>query len=327
MDKVRKFYQLTKEERIKIEVLLHQGWSSSKIAAFLQRSVSTVSREIKRNGPVLYKGATAQDKSVKRHRLKAKRSIFDEQMKDFISSMLITQRLSPELISVKGRELREDFISHEWIYRWIWQMKFSMRKTDHRFKRLYKFLKHGRRRQKRGNHHCKRGNIIDRKFIDKRPKVVEQRKRVGDLEADIVLGKNRKPGLIVVLERKTKKLWIRKLKTKDAAQVVEKLKQICHRAGNVRTITLDNDQSFARHYELKSLGIDTFFTHPYSSQEKGSVENRIGIIRMFFDKKTDFSTVSHAQVRKVESIINERPLRMFNYKTPNQLYEKYQPLH
>ena len=80
---------------------------------------------------------------------------------------------------------------------------------------------------------------------------------------------------------------------------MKKLIGICTKIGNVKTVTLDNDQSFAKHYRLNRIGIRTFFTHPYSSQEKGSVENRIGIIRMFFPKKTDFRQVNEQQVRTV----------------------------
>ena len=98
------------------------------------------------------------------------------------------------------------------------------------------------------------------------------------------------------------------------------LKGICKQHHQVRTLTFDNDQSFAEHYRLHPLGIDTYFTHPYSAQEKGSVENRIGLIRMFFPKKTDFTKVGDEEVKKVQEMINNRPLRMFGYKTPNQIH-------
>jgi len=199
----RKFKQITQEERIRIEVLLQQGSSYSKIACLLKRSVSTISREIRRNS------------------------------------------------SVAG---------------------------------------------KRPVYYCAR----------------------------IILGKNRQPGLLVVLDRKSRKTWLRKLKTKEAGYVIDKIKDVCSKITHrIKTITLDNDQSFAQHYRLnKESGIKTYFTHPYSSQEKGSVENRIGIIRMFFGKKTDFTKVSRAKVKTVENIINNRALKLFNYKTPNELYEK-----
>jgi IS30 family transposase len=320
MLKGKKFTQLREEERIKIEVLLNQGLSLARIARTLSRPVSTISREVKRNGPQVYRASRASYFTGLRHRQKRKHMVFDEDMKVFIKDHLIQKRLSPELIAVLGKRLRGDFICTEWIYRWIWAMKFSMATGDKKYQKLYQFLRHAHRRRKRGRKRNMRGNIIGRKWIEHRPEIVNKRSRQGDWEADIVLGKDRKPGLLVVLDRRSRKTWLRKLKVKDAAVVIKKLAGICQKAGKVRTITFDNDQSFAEHYRLNQIGIDTFFTHPYSSQEKGSVENRIGIVRMFFDKKTDFTRVTSAQVKSVENKINNRPLRMFNYKSPNEIH-------
>ena len=320
MLKGRNFLQLQEEERIKIEVLLQQGLSLTAIAIQLSRSVSTISREIKRNGPRVYKARKAQYVTGKRHRQKEKHTVFDQGMIDFIVQQLTTKKWSPEIISVKGKKWRTDFVSHEWIYHWIWQMKTSQWKTDRQYRTLYQYLKHGTRRRKRGKVRCNRGNILEREWIDKRPLSASDRRRQGDLEADIVLGKERKPGLVVAIDRKTRKMWMRKLNSKNAAHVMAKLKQICSAIPTVKTITLDNDSGFAHHYKLKDMGIHTFFTHPFSSQEKGSVENRIGIIRMFFPKKTDFTLIEESEIRKVENLINQRPMRMFNYKSPNEIH-------
>ena len=320
MLKGKTFVQLSIQERSKIEVLLHQSFSFSAIAAELGRSVSTISREVGRNSHKTYRCSTAQVLASKRHKEKRKHTVFDEPMKRFIAEKLAGVRFSPELIAHEGKKLREDFISCEWIYQWIWRMKFSQRKDDQPFQGLFKYLRHACRKRKRGNKRNQRGNILQRVWIDGRPEVACTRKRTGVLEADIMLGKDRKPGLLIALDRKSRKAWIRRLKTKNARHVVDLLQSICRDCKAVKTITFDNDQSFAEHYRLHALGIKTFFTHPYSSQEKGSVENRIGLIRMFFPKQTDFSNVTGREVKMVENIINNRPLRMFDYKTPNQLY-------
>lgn len=322
MLKGKTFVQLSREERSKIEVLLHQGYSYSKIAYLLSRSVSTISREVRRNSLKSYSCSVASALASKRHQQKRKHSVFDLAMKTFISQKLMGERLSPELICHEGRKLMPHFISQEWVYQWIWKMKFSQKRHDKPFVGLFKYLRHASRKRKRGNRRSQRGNILERRWIDERPAVVEKRKRTGDLECDIMLGKDRSPGLLVALDRRSRKTWIRRLKTKDARQVTSLIKGICKAGGAaVRSITFDNDQSFAQHYRLHPLGIKTFFTHPYSSQEKGSVENRIGLIRMFFNKKTDFSKVTANQVKKVEDLINNRPLRMFNYQSPNELYK------
>lgn len=320
MLKGKKFSHLKEDDRIKIEVLLQQGVSIRSISILLGRSASTISREISRNGPRKYKACRAQEFTARRHRQKRKHTVFDQRMIDFVVTHLKAGKWSPELICIEGRKWRKKFISHEWIYQWIWKMKFSMAEKDKPYQLLYKLLRHANRKWKRGRKKRMRGNIIARQWIDKRPGVVEKRERSGDLEADIVLGKNRQPGLLVVLDRRSRYVWIRKLLNKDAGNVMSKLERLCGSIANIKTITFDNDQSFAEHYRLHRLGIDTFFTHPYSSQEKGSVENRIGLIRMFFPKKTDFTRINEKQVLHVQNLLNHRPMKMFNYRSPYQIH-------
>lgn len=326
MSKGRIFSQLREEERITIEVLLNQGLSCTSISRVLNRSVSTISREIKRNGPKVYRAAKAQYFTGLRHRQKRKHSVFDKSMKRFIVIQLRKKKWSPEMIADAGKRWRIDFISTEWIYQWIWKMKFSQAKDDRQFSHLYEYLRHAFRKRKRSRKRHNRGNILHRKWIDERPAPASQRKREGDLEADIMLGKDRKPGLLVALDRKTRMTWLRKLSTKDSCYVIGKLKGICRQIRKVKTITLDNDQSFAEHYKLNKMEIQTFFTHPYSSQEKGSVENRIGLIRMFFPKQTVFSEITYQKVQQVQKIINNRPMRMFNYKSPKEISSYPDPI-
>lgn len=321
MGKVRTYVQLSKEERVRIEVLLGQGLSQAAIAEELGRSAATISRELRRNStsryrtPV-YNAAKAEARCRTRHQQKAKAVLFSDAHKDFIARML-EGKYSPELISVQGKARFGRFVSAEWIYQWIWQMKCSQKAADKSLQGLFKHLRHASRKRRRGNKKHQRGNIIGRRFIQERPRVANERSEVGHLEGDIVLGRDRQPGLLVVIDRKTRLARLRKLPTKDAAFVTLKLKDICRSAG-ARTLTLDNDQSFAHHYRI---GVDTYFTNPYSSQEKGSVENRIGLIRMYFPKKTDFTKVTAADVRKVENAINNRPMRMFGYRTPRQMHK------
>jgi IS30 family transposase len=320
MIKGKKFTQLQESERIKIEVLLQQGMSLSKIAVVIKRPVCTVSREVRRNGPKLYRASRAQYFTGLRHRSKPKHRIFDQSMQSFIDLQLRSRRWSPELISVEGKKQNADFICAEWIYQWIWRMKFSMSRSDKKYQKLYTYLRHANRRKRRGRKRTSRGNIIGRIYIEQRPEAANQRTRSGDLEADIMLGTNRQPGLLVALDRRSRKIWIRKLRNKNSDYVMKKLADICRQIEDVKTITFDNDQSFAEHYRMNKSNIKTFFTHPYSSQEKGSVENRIGMIRMFFPKKTDFKNINSQQVKQVEQLINQRPMRLFNYKSPNEIY-------
>ncbi|WP_051229765.1 IS30 family transposase [Psychroserpens burtonensis] len=85
----------------------------------------------------------------------------------------------------------------------------------------------------------------------------------------------------------------------------------------IKTITFDNGKEFARHGEIaKDVNAKTYFTRPYTSQDKGTVENRIGVIRRFFPKKTDLREVSAKRIKEVEKLLNYRPIRKFNYNNP-----------
>jgi IS30 family transposase len=243
-------------------------------------------------------------------------------MKDWVASRLTQEKLSPELIAQQGRLQDKRFVSHETIYKWIWSMKHGHRQHDQPYRKLYLELKHGRRRRKRGNYHDNRGCIPYRVSIEQRPRLIDKRRRLGDLEVDLMLGKNHQPGLLVLTDRASLKTTLIKISTKaakpTAKAIIRRMKPCLHW---IRTFTYDNDQAFTLHHKInKALSTRSFFTHPYTSQEKGTVENRIGVLRRFFPKGTDFSKVHSQTVRRVQNIINRRPVRKFNYQTPDAVF-------
>jgi len=326
---MKKYNQLSLAQRYQIQALLSESKSFSDIAKFLGVHKSTISREMQRNIPKVGKHASvynpelAWEKTQNRHRHKAKRTLFTLQMKETIVNWMKFKRWSPELISVMAKQMNMDMVSHETIYQWIWEMKKSNRRENKPYKLAYKLLKHACRRKKRGRIRDSRGVLPDRVTIDRRPAIVKKRIRPGDYEVDLMLGKNQKSVMLIITDRATIRTKIRKVKSKNSAHIAEKIiDALGQEEMPVRTITFDNDKAFAKHKLIgERLSAETYFTRPYSSQEKGTVENRIGVIRMFFPRKTDFTLVSHHQVRAVEREINNRPVRKFNYRTPNQEYE------
>jgi IS30 family transposase len=324
------YSQLSQAQRYQIEALCQSGNSQREIASILGVSPSTICRELKRNVPKRgigagqYRAEQAQRKTILRHRNKPKVIKLDYQVKRYIIERLTQERLSPELIAVLGRKEFSDFVSHETIYKWIWACKQSKHKEDADYHDLYKYLAHGRRRKKRGNRRDNRGVIPNRVSIEKRPKAVDKRRRIGDLEVDLMVGKAHKGALLVITDRSTLLTHLNKLPGKEAGKVKQ---TICRRLGkmekHIKTLTFDNDQAFAKHEQIgKRLTAKTFFTRPYTSQDKGTVENRIGLIRRFFPKGTDLNLVSRQEVARVERLINNRPIRKFNYKTANQVFSE-----
>ena len=323
----KKYLQLTLEQRYQIESLKKAGLNQTAIAKIIGVDKSTVCREFKRNIPLrgsgakLYVAEKAQKKTDLRHYQKYKFSSFSTKMKQDAREMLTIKKYSPELISAQWDKDGKAGVSHETIYKWIWKCKHTHRRENAKDKRLYLHLKHARRRRKRGNYKDNRGLIRWRVSIEKRPKIVQKRKRLGDMEVDLIIGKNHKSALLVTLDRSTLITTIDKIKSKNPKHIKKLLMKRMQDNKDLKTITFDNDQAFSLHHEIaKELNVKTYFTRPYTSQDKGSIENRNGVIRRFYPKKTDFNEVTVDNVKKVEKLINNRPIRKFDYKSPNEVY-------
>ncbi|MEO0133040.1 MAG: IS30 family transposase [candidate division WOR-3 bacterium] len=279
---MKRYKQLGQQQRYVIGRLLLQGKTQKEIADILGCHKSTICRELKRNTPArgpkanIYDPDKAQIKTIQRHREKPKHTTFTQDMRKQIVKLLTYEKLSPELITRKARQQNPDFVSHETIYQWIWKMKHSNRREDQPYRLLYRELKHGRRRRKRGNYHDNRGCIPYRVSIENRPAIVEKRSRIGDMEVDLMLGKNHQPGLLVITDRASLKTTLIKISTKAAKSIARSIiGRMKPHAHWLKTFTYDNDLAFAMHTMVnQQLKTKSFFTHPYTSQEKGTVEKQ-----------------------------------------------------
>ena len=309
--------------------MLNAGHSQTKIAEIIGVHKSTISRELSRNVPTRgryaneYRPEAAQRKTNDRQRDKRKHIRFTEYLKDQATHWLTTEKLSPELISGRWSAQGVDGVSHEAICQWIWRGKAN---KDPATAVLYKHLKHGRRRRKRGNYNDSRGILTGRVGIEECPTVVERRTRLGDLEADFMMGKAHKSALLVITDRATLLSRLKKVTSRQAECTETAIEQMLARVPKafIKTLTLDNDKGFANHQSIGSkLDADVYFTRPYTSQDKGTVENRIGVIRPFFPKGTDLREVSTRQITTLERHLNNRPIRKFDYLSPIQQTLKY----
>ena len=156
--------------------------------------------------------------------------------------------------------------------------------------------------------------------ISKRPSIIEQRIRYGDVEVDLMMDKSHKPGLIVLTDRATMETKFIKIDTKNskyiAKKIIAKLRPV---QDQIKTLTFDNDLAFAKHELIATvLQVSTYFTRPYTSQDIGTVENRIGQIRRWFPKGTDMEIVYPNYIKSIESELNNRPVRKSGYLTPKE---------
>jgi len=327
MDK--NYTQLSLVQRYQIQAFLKAGMRQKNIAQEIGVHPSTISRELGRNTAKRGKTAgeyvadNAQRRTEQRHHSKPKVVKFSTHMKEQAVRWLSVEKWSPEIISVEGHKTGKCPMSIESLYQWIWQCKHGNKMVDTPYKKIYAHLKHGKRRRKRGNRKDSRGIIHNRVSIEKRPKIVQKRSRPGDIEVDFMMGKNHKGALLVMTDRATLHTSLHKLEHRQSNEVsktiIKKLKKAEY---PLHTMTFDNDKGFADHMVVAdALQINTYFTRLYTSQDKGTVENRIGQVRRFFPKKTDLSAVTDRQVKQVEQFLNDRPVRKFNYKTPNQVLQ------
>lgn len=303
------YTHLTREERYQIYALKLAGQTQTQIANVLKRSPSTISRELIRNrGRRGYRPKQAQTLSIERRAMNARQ--IDETVWQFAQDRL-KEQWSPEQISDHAE------ISPETIYQRIY--------TDKRSGGLlWKNLRCQKKRKKRYGSPERRGTIPNRHFIEDRPAVVDARKRIGDWEADTIIGKNHRQAIVSIVERKTGLTLIHKVERKTAKEVgqamIDLLKPYQKR---VHTITSDNGREFAGHEGIaKILKADFYFAHPYSSWERGTNENTNGLIRQYFPKNRDFTTITQKEIDHAMNRLNNRPRKRLGFKTPNQVFFK-----
>lgn len=305
---------ITVEQRYTIERMLQQGYKQVEIARCIGKHKSVVSRELKRNCDKRsgkYKSDLAQRKYNHRNKTKPKCIVFDDVMKQKVDALL-KEDYSPEQVCGGLQGQSERCVSHERIYQYIWEDK-KQGGTLHTHLR-----NRGRRYRKRGAAKDKRGLIVGRVDIEKRPKIVEERCRFGDLEVDLIIGKNHKSAILTINDRASGMLKMRKVKSKEAQEVSRAI--VCELEDwkpYIKTITADNGKEFAHHqYVAQELHIDHYFAKPCHSWERGSNENLNGLVRQYFKKKDDFNTITEAQIKTIENKINNRPRKRFKYKNP-----------
>lgn len=303
------YTHLTREERYQIYALKKAGHKQSEIAAVLNRSASTISRELSRNtGRCGYRPKQAQRLAAERRALNAR--MIDDATWRFAQARL-REDWSPEQISNQAA------ISIETVY----QRVYADKRTGGS---LWQHLRCQKRRRKRYGQHDRRGIIPNRPSIEDRPVVVDERSRVGDWEADTIIGKNHRQAIVSLVERKSGFTLIRKVKRKTARAVRKAAVLLLkpHR-DKVYTVTSDNGREFSEHEQIaKALQADFYFAHPYASWERGTNENTNGLIRQYFPKSRDFTTITQQEINAAMKRLNNRPRKRLGFLTPSQVFFK-----
>jgi transposase, IS30 family len=311
------YKHLTSEERYYIETRRKMEESTTEIAQSLGRSQSTICRELNRNkGKRGYRNKQAHAKAQQRHKNKPKAIKLTSELTSHIDTML-KEQWSPEQISGRLGAEGKDRVCCETIYQYILKDKHSGGK-------LYLNLRrHEKKYRKRyGSRTGSVKGIPNRVDIEERSEEVNQRERLGDWEADTMIGKGHKGALVTLDERKSKLRLSLPVARKTAEAVTGGLITLLSAfKEQVHTITFDNGKEFASHEDVaQAIGCKTYFAKPYHSWERGQNENANGLLRQYFPKAMGLLDVTTKQVLDAVHKLNNRPRKCLGFKTPYEVF-------
>lgn len=305
-----------------LSMLLEKGLSLRACAEIMGCHHSTLSREIRRNGirrgrKIVYDPVIAYLKAIiRRHSPKHYKILRDKQLYSFIESRL-RRGWSPQ--DIAGFLKRMQFmstISHEAIYQFIYEYQRDWIELLPRGKRR-------RTRRKNIYRNRQKTRIPGRKSIDLRPGYVEKRKVFGHFEVDLMVSRQSKDAVLMIIERKTRYIMCQKIPRKTAECVRDSIIELLHPYKKyVKSLTYDNGLENVLHQEInKKLKCNSYFCNPYHSWEKGSVEHAIGMLRRFIPKRTDLREVSEKDLKYYEHLLNNKPRKILDYYMPKEVFE------
>lgn len=312
------YEHLSESERRRIERLKKSGHGVREIARTLGRGVGTISDELRRN---TVKGVYDAKKATHKARVRRQYSkqqclkvVSHPELRRYVEEKL-REEWSPELISGRIQNIDRHLprVSPKAIYAFVYSV----------YGRPFEKLLYSKAVKKRGG--PKRGTraVMDgRTSIEKRPKSAEKRKVFGHVEGDFIeSGKDGTGSLLVLVERKTRYPFLAYCADRTASAVNELIFSLL-KDMLLASLTLDNDVSFKKHQALSEL-IDAavFFCHPYTSSEKGTVENRNRIVRRTVPKRSDWSQVSVETILLIQTKMRNRPMKCLGYKTPQEAWD------
>ena len=321
------YVQLTSEERYVIYHLKLFKLTLREIARRLGRHHSTISREIKRNGPIIptwvYWHQGAHQQAMARRKIARHfRRYSHGPLVNYVERS-VRADWSPDVIAASLKQACPDDpkmrVSIETVYRWIYR---DARLGGQLFNCLCRCHKKRRRQRRYGTG---RGLIPGRIGIDKRPELVATRQRFGDWEGDTVEGAKGTEHITTHVERKSRYLIAGKLADKTAEVTSKAVTKAFRKIPLAlrHTLTLDNGKEFAKFHDIeRDTRLTIYFADPYSAWQRGANENTNGLLRRYFPKGTDFKNVTEKTLAEVVKKLNHRPRKCLGYQTPHEVFMK-----
>jgi len=320
---VKSYKRITTEDREDIAVYYSRGVPQSMIAEKLGVSQSTISRELKKGAnrgsynPFLAQREYHSRALRRRPRLKINGSTWN------VIEHHLALRWSPYQITSFLHHHANDgtvvAVSEKTIYNYLhFHMKGELQKLA-----LQELRQKGKRRTKRNEE--TRGKLSNIRLIDERPEEVKGRVVPGHWEGDLIIGKDHKSALSVIVERQTRYVMIDRLERYTAADVMKSIEKRLRtlKPALVKSITCDQGKEMAEHEILaRKIRIKVYFCHPHSPWEKGTCENTNFLIRDMLEGETDFRNLSQRQVTRIARLLNERPRQTLGMSTPKDKFKE-----
>lgn len=311
------YTHLTREERYQMESLRRAGCSQACMAATLGRDRATMSRELRRNaGARGYRAGAAERRAQARARRARSRPRITARQWAAIERLVVEWQWSPEQIAQRSRREATLQVSAQRIYQRIW----AERATGARWSSGLRCRRLRRNRYGRGR--SRRGRIPGRVGIEHRPAAVEHRAHIGHWEADTIIGGQKQGAALSLVERRSRYLRLARLRRRTAQATARQMRRrLAGLADRVVTITADNGKEFCAHAQIAaSLEANFYFCAPQQAWQRGTNENTNGLVRQYLSKGRDLSTVSGAEISKIERRLNHRPRKCLGYRTPHEVF-------
>ena len=314
-------------EREEISRNLASGLGIRKIARFINRTPSTISREIRRTvvDKKYYRAAFAQGYANRiRHKPKRNRKLDANIPLRTIVLGYLAKNWSPEqiakrLVIVYPNDMSMR-VSHETIYSYIYVLPKGALKREI----ILSLRRHHKYRRKNNNNSRRNsGAIQDYLSIEERPKEAVDRTIPGHWEGDLLQGTRNASAMGTLVERTTRMTFLVKLTNRDARTVrkafAEEFRHLPK--GLKRTLTYDQGQEMAQHKLFtKETDINVYFAHPHAPWERGTNENTNSLLRQYFPTGTDFTKISKDRLKEVQDELNDRPRKTLGWHTPHEKF-------
>lgn len=304
------YEQLNMESRECLARKKEAGWTQRQIAAALGRSPASISRELKRNGGWERYSAVQAEARARSLRRKPRRAC----------------RLNrAELWRVVDAGLRAYWSPEQIVLEWgglCTQTIYNHLRSRKLMSAYRVFLRRGARPYRPRGRLPKYQRIRNPRSIHQQPAIVATRTRPGDWEADTFFGAGGRSCLAVYVERRSRFVVLRRLHTRKARVFnrVTRALFASHPQWPLHTLSVDHGMEFSMFRQLeRQLAVTVYFADPHSPWQKGSVENINGLLRQFFPKGMDLSNITQQHLDHVASLLNTRPRKVLNNRTPAQL--------